>query len=308
MRFDKSSGLLSDSIRTLHLDSHGVLWIGTTGGGLSRWSEKRITNFTTHEGLPDNTISQILEDDTERLWLGCNRGVVCIRKQEVEELAAGKIAVIYPQTYGRAEGMVSEECSSGFFPAGLKTKSGLLWFSTLKGVVAVDPRPYTAPSSPPTVLLEEVLLDGNPAPSWHAQSAAKFSRNEDAAEPNLETSVLRIPPGRHMLELRYTGLSFTDPDRVRFRYRLEGLDSDWVEAGGRRTGKRFPNPRMKRCALSKKLFGQFDPEAIRCKVSWNTSRILRTSFSPTRPHGADSICLTICRLARCRQRCGTIFF
>lgn len=95
--FDKSQGLLSDSIRALHLDSHGVLWIGTTGGGLSRWREERIANFTAHEGLPDNTISQILEDDDKRLWLGSNRGIVCVSKRDLEELAAGKIAVIYPQ-------------------------------------------------------------------------------------------------------------------------------------------------------------------------------------------------------------------
>ncbi|MEO6336245.1 MAG: two-component regulator propeller domain-containing protein, partial [Verrucomicrobiota bacterium] len=185
--FDKIKGLLSDSIRTLHLDSQGVLWIGTTGGGLGRYSEKRITNFTIHEGLPDNTISQILDDNSGRLWLGSNRGIVCVRKRELEEPAAGKIAIIYPQTYGRAEGMLSEECSSGFFPAGLKSKSGLLWFSTLKGVVVVDPRPNTAPSSPPNVLLEEVLLDGNIVPEWPAQSMAKLSAKKDAVLTNTET-------------------------------------------------------------------------------------------------------------------------
>lgn len=131
--------------------------------------------------------------------------------------------------------MLSEECTSGFFPAGLKTKSGLLWFSTLKGVVVVDPHPNTAPAPPPAVLIEEVLLDRNPAPGWLAQSTTTASRKEESTAPGKEPNVLRIPPGRHMLELRYTGLSFTAPDRIRFRYQLEGMDSDWVEAGGRRT-------------------------------------------------------------------------
>lgn len=231
----KGEGLLSDSIRTLHLDSSGTLWIGTAGGGLSRWQEGKIANVTAHEGLPDNTISHILEDDTGRLWLGCDRGIVCVSKRELEELASREITTVYPQSYGRSEGMLSEECSSGFFPAGLKTKSGLLWFSTLKGVVAVDPRLNTASELPPTVVLEEVLLDGNPATGWPAPAAPGFAGKDDIITTGLESRTLRIPPGRHRLELRYTGLSFAAPERLRFRYQLVGLDPDWVEAGGRRT-------------------------------------------------------------------------
>src|SRR6185369_10309365 len=93
--FDKRAGLLSDSIRTLYLDGTGVLWIGTSGGGLSRWHNERLATFTSREGLPDNTISQILEDNTGRLWLGNNRGICAVRKKELEELTAGKVSAIY---------------------------------------------------------------------------------------------------------------------------------------------------------------------------------------------------------------------
>ena len=74
-----------------------------------------------------------------RLWLGCSGGIVCVSKSRLDELASGKISTVYPQLFGRAEGMLSEECTGGFCPAGLKSKSGLLWFSTLKGVVVVNP-------------------------------------------------------------------------------------------------------------------------------------------------------------------------
>src|SRR5205823_6149961 len=112
-----------------------------------------------HEGLPDNNILQILDDDTGRLWLGSSRGIICVNKRELDELFAGKIATIHPRVYGRAEGMLSEECTGGFSPAGLKTSSGVLWFSTLKGIAVMNPRilPTQAPS--PVVLLEEVLVD-----------------------------------------------------------------------------------------------------------------------------------------------------
>ncbi|MGA2176435.1 MAG: two-component regulator propeller domain-containing protein [Verrucomicrobiota bacterium] len=212
LHLDKSAGLLSDLVRALYLDAQGTLWIGTTGDGLSRWREGRVTTLTTREGLPDNTISQILEDDSGRLWLGSDWGIARARKDELAQALNGNNAPLNLQIYGRAEGMVSEECTGGFSPAGLKTKSGLLWFSTLKGVVVADPSPQTAPAPPPDVVLEEVMVDS-------------------VATPMTD---LRIAPGRRRLEFRYTGLSFSAPERVRFRYRLEGLDSDWVDAGASR--------------------------------------------------------------------------
>jgi len=112
---------------------------GTGDAGLSRWRDGSLVNLTAHEGLPDNNISQILEDDEGRLWLGSSGGIVCLNKHRLDELAAGKIQTIYPHVFGRMDGMMSEECTGGFYPAGLKTKSGLLWFSTLKGVAVVNP-------------------------------------------------------------------------------------------------------------------------------------------------------------------------
>jgi ligand-binding sensor domain-containing protein/signal transduction histidine kinase len=234
-RFGKSDGLLSDTIRTLYLDARGVLWIGTADNGLERWDNGHIANFTTHEGLPDNTISQILEDDSDRLWLGTSRGIVCVNKRRLDELAAGKIPAVYPKLFGQADGMLSEECSSGFFPAGLKTQAGLLWFSTLKGVVVVDPRALPNTALPPHTVLEEVLVDGLVEPLFDASTAKIARDNEGSENEPLPRATLRITPGKHSVEFRYTGLSFDAPELIRFRYRLEGLDPDWLDAGTRRT-------------------------------------------------------------------------
>jgi ligand-binding sensor domain-containing protein/signal transduction histidine kinase len=213
----KLPGLPSAWIRTLYLDAKGILWVGT-GGGLSRLQNGEMVTFTTREGLPDNTISQILEDDHGSLWLGGNRGIVRVKKRDLEDLAAHRIPAVYPQIYGRADGMLSEECSSGFFPAGLKTGSGALWFPTLKGIVVVDPH-HTLSAPAPIVALEESLVDGVPVATQETANAREH---------------LRIAPGKHTVEFHYSGLSFDAPERVRFRYRLEGLDPDWVEAGTRR--------------------------------------------------------------------------
>ena len=240
----QTSGPLSDFIRALHRDGQGALWIGTAGGGLTRLEDDRFTTFTSREGLPDDTISQILEDDSGRLWLGSNRGIASVTRRELDDLAAGKIPAVYPRIYGRAEGMLSEECTGGFCPAGLKTKSGLLWFSTLKGIVAVDPRPR-ADAPAPSVVLEEILVDGLaadagkklPVSPKQITHAAREARNPAGTNSLTSTNAggLEISPGRHRLEIRYTGLSFSAPDRVRFRYRMENLDADWVEAGLLRT-------------------------------------------------------------------------
>jgi ligand-binding sensor domain-containing protein/signal transduction histidine kinase len=217
--YGKDHGLLSDLVRALHLDSDGTLWIGTIGGGLSRLRQEQINNFTTREGLPDDTISQILEDDNGRLWLGSNRGLASVSKRELDDLVSGKITSVVPQVYGRAEGMVSEECTGGFCPAGLKSKTGMLWFPTLKGIVVVDPRPKTNDIPAPTVVLEEVLVDG-------VAMAVSLTHS---------LTPLRVPPGKHRLDFRYTALSFSAPERIRFRYRLEGLDPRWSEGGASRT-------------------------------------------------------------------------
>jgi signal transduction histidine kinase/ligand-binding sensor domain-containing protein len=229
--FDTHNGLLSDLIRTLYLDDSGDLWIGSAGGGLSRCHSGHITTFTAAEGLPDNTISQILEDGKKRLWLGTDRGVACIAIAELDALAGGRTSAVYPELYGRPEGMPSDECTSGFFPGGLKTRSGHLWFSTSKGVVAADPRSQDAESPPPTVVLEELLLDGTTA-----QLPQNDTPGASVSDPaRTKTADFQIPAGKHSLEFRYTGLSLRAPERIRFRYRLDGLDPEWIDAGTRRS-------------------------------------------------------------------------
>lgn len=231
VQYEKLSGLPSGWIRTLYLDARGTLWIGTAGGGLCRLQGGSIDTFTMREGLPDNTISQIFEDDDGNLWLGGNRGIARVKKRDFDDLVAHKILAVYPQVYGRADGMLSEECSGGFSPAGMKSKGGLLWFPTLKGIVVIDP--HQAVSSPaPAVVLEQTLVDGVPELPVQGRDIDRKTNEQEPAKPQVNS--LTLSPGKHVLEFRYTGLSFDAPDRVRFRYRLEGLDQNWVEAGTRR--------------------------------------------------------------------------
>ncbi len=227
LHFDKRDGLAAESIRTLHEGPRNTLWIGTTGGGLSRWRDGQFVNFDSRKGLPDNTVSQIVEDDSGRLWLGTTRGIACVTKRDLEAVGAGDASTLYPLIYGKADGMPSEECDTGFFPAGLKTGSGLLWFSTTKGVVVIDPRHLPASTPPPTAVIEQVLVDGK---------EISGSATDSLRPAGIDSSpILRVPPGRHHFEFQYTGPSFDFPERTHFRYQLEGWDAAWIEAGPRRS-------------------------------------------------------------------------
>jgi ligand-binding sensor domain-containing protein/two-component sensor histidine kinase len=212
----RTDGLPSDFIRTLYRDQKRVLWIGT-GGGLARLAEGSIRAFTRAQGLPDDVISQILEDDRGNFWFGCNQGIFRVARRELETVAAGRAPRVNPISYGRAEGMESLECTGGFHPAGLKTRDGKLWFSTVKGLVMVDPERISVNERPPVVQLEAIVVDGV------AQSQISDLKSE-----------IKLGPGVQRVEFHYTALSLVASERNRFKHRLEGLERDWVEAGTQR--------------------------------------------------------------------------
>jgi signal transduction histidine kinase/CheY-like chemotaxis protein len=210
-RRTRADGLPSDRVFALHEDDEGRLWIGTSGGGLARLRERQLASFTRRDGLFDDVVFRILEDDDGGLWLSSNRGLSRVAKADLERFAAGQLQRIPSLAYGAADGMPSAECNGGS-PAGTRARDGRLWFPTNRGLVGVDPRHIPTNTLPPPVLVESIEADG-----------VRVS----GPEPRLGPGVLR-------LEIQYAALSLLAPERVRFRYRLEGLDHDWVEAGTRR--------------------------------------------------------------------------
>ena len=239
----KCDGLLSDWVRTLYLDQQGVLWIGTSGGGLSRLKGGKMTTFTTREGLPDNTISQLLEDDLGNLWLG-ERSWACLRGQKLEDLedlaAAEGRGGISAGVWTRRE-CCPRNASAVFFPImGLRTQSGLLWFPTQEGIVVAD---HASPNH---------SKSQDERWSWKRRWWMEWwtTRNRYVWRRANNGWSFDIP-----------GINFDAPERVRFRYRLEGLDSDWVDAGSSRTAS-FPYV----------PYGNYTFEVIaeNGKAGWNT--------------------------------------
>src|ERR1035437_7522834 len=217
--------LMREWFWALHFDDDGVLWIGTLGGGFLRFKDGHFARFTTRDGLPNEHVSQILEDDRGQLWLGTRAGISRVKKSELPNFAKGGKEPINFITYGRSDGLPTIECSGGIQPACLKSRDGRLWFSTAKGPVWVNPTTLNLNHPPPPVQIEEVLVDG--------------VRITDDTGLRLRSGApmraLRIPPGRHFFEFRFTALSFISPDKIKFQWRLQGLDSDWVDGGNQRT-------------------------------------------------------------------------
>ena len=211
--FTTSDGLSSDAVISLHEDSGGTLWIGTNGGGLNRMKDGRFTAYTTANGLLDDVVYRILEDGRNNLWLSCRKGIFHISKKELDEFATGTIASIAPVAYGTADGMMTRECSGGGDPAGWRGRDGKLWFPTIKGVAMIDPERLRTNSHAPPVVIEQIRIDD--------KSYAPSER-------------LELPAGTTRFDLDYTAPSFVAPEKVRFRYKLEGFDNDWIDSGTRR--------------------------------------------------------------------------
>ena len=217
--YTDKDGLSNRIVTALHADADGTLWIGTNGGGLNRMRAGKIQAVTPHDAdLPAN-IYGILEDADGSLWLSSNAGIVRVDRQSLNRALDGTPGNRGPSTvpvyvYGVEDGMKISEASSGGHPAAWRLQDGTLWFATLKGVATVDPAHLAMNRVPPLVSIEQISVDD---------------------EPRIESTTITISPGRRRVAFEYAALSFVAPQKVRFQYKLDGFDRNWVDAGARRT-------------------------------------------------------------------------
>ncbi len=197
--FNDARALLSES-------NH--LFIGTHRQGLWGLEGGRLARCSPDSGLP-RQISCLIEDNMGWLWCGSAQGIFRI---PVNQIGWTNPTVVH---WGRPEGLLSSECTPGRQPTACKTSDGRIWFATSGGVSVIDPAALTTNTIPPPVHIDTAFVYG---------SHGSFSNLTDLA----------VPPGENRLEIHYTASSFTAPESVRFRFRLEGVDQDWTEAGSRR--------------------------------------------------------------------------
>ena len=223
-RYRTGDGQENRAIWSLLPEADGTLWMGTFRGGLVRFKHGKFTRYSVRDGLPSDVICQILDDGLGKLWMGSHKGIFYVPKQAFQELDAGGIQSLPCVVYGLFDGLPTLECSGNYQPACWRGHDGKLWFATVKGLVSVFPDEPFRNHLPPPVIVEDILVDGKPL------AVA-------AGGPPVS-----IAPGRHQLDFRYTALSFIEPDKVGFRYKLEGLDEQWVDAGSKRSAHYGPLP------------------------------------------------------------------
>ena len=209
--YSSENGLSNDNVRDIYQDRDGTIWMGTYGGGLNRLKDGKMFAITTREGLNEDIVSRILVDEKDNFWMLGNRGVSVISRSALNDLADGKIKTIACESYGVSDGMLNSEGNGGHHPAGWRASDGKFWFPSIQGVIVIEPAPSDLP--PPPVYIEDVFLSGK-----QVESAPK----------------IEVAPGTENLEIHYAGLNFSKPEQVKFRYKLEGFDQDWIEVGNRR--------------------------------------------------------------------------
>lgn len=231
--FTPEDSLAKRPVWSLLPDPNGVVWLGTFRGGLMRFQDGKFFRFTTAQGLPSDVICSILEDDYGYLWCGSDRGIFRVAKQKLHDFAAGKMERLNCISYGLADGLPTLECFGEACPGAWQGRDGRLWFATGKGAVSVQPDNLTLNEQPPLVSIEEIRADGileaiNVAAS--PATLAALIQPGHSSNPLSQMDKISIQPGKRRYEFRYTGISFTSAEAVRFRYRLEGYDERWVEA------------------------------------------------------------------------------
>jgi signal transduction histidine kinase/sugar lactone lactonase YvrE len=217
-QFTERDGLPGTPLRSIHIGRDGLVWIATFRAGLLLYKGNRFIRISVPEGLPSEQITALLEDDTKQLWCCSARGIFYLRKRELLDFADGKISRVNPVSFGKSEGLSGGYALDGFQPVACKSRDGRLWFCTQQGVVAIDPAAMKSNQHPPPVFVQSVLVN---------DQSRNFSSHGGA--------LLEVPPRSKKIEFRFAALSYAAPEKVRVKYRLEGVDLDWIEAGPQRS-------------------------------------------------------------------------
>ena len=206
--YTTANGLSSNVVTSLLARPTGELFIGTQDHGWNVWDGTRFT-APKGRGLDEKSIHAILDDASDHLWFATDDGIArcdCTMTADCSHWIE----------FGPADGLRSRETATNSHPSAWRAQDGRLWFATPKGLVEVNPAHFPINTVAPPVAIERFVVD-----------------DVDQALHGADTFV-RIPAGHGHFQIDYAGLSFIAPQKVRYRYMLEGFDRNWTEAGARR--------------------------------------------------------------------------
>jgi signal transduction histidine kinase/ligand-binding sensor domain-containing protein len=201
-------------IRAVYQDTDGTMWFGSYGHGIFRIKNGAVSQITRASGLFDNVVSHLVEDAAGNFWMGSNRGISRVRKNDLNAYSDGRLARVQSYSYGTADGMKSAETNGGFQPSVISDNRGNLYFPTVAGVAVVAVNDVTYNEVPPPVFLESLFSGATEVPMQ---------------------DVITLGHDNAYLQINYTALSFRDPEKIQFRYMMEGLDNTWFDVGSSRS-------------------------------------------------------------------------
>jgi ligand-binding sensor domain-containing protein/signal transduction histidine kinase len=209
----QSGDLATTPVDAFFQDADGMIWIGTRGAGLRLYDGEHVYSYTIKDGIYDDDIYGITADDEDRLWMACSKGIFSVRRTDLRHMAAGIKTSLVSEPFSPTESQRTIECRAGVQPAVCKMDDGKIWFTTIRGMIVIDTHHLQRKIPPVPVVIEDVIIDGKFIPA---------------------KEVLNLEPDESSLIFRYTALSFLSPARLTFKHKLDGFDTDWVEAGSRR--------------------------------------------------------------------------
>jgi len=200
-------GLGADLVWNLLVDREGTLWAATEGG-LSRLKNGNVSTLTTKNGLPCNAVHWVVEDDARALWLSTACGLLRVDRSDLQVWASDAKHTIHPTIFDGSDGFRMHAMLTGYSPVVKKSPDGKLWFAHNDGVSVIDPQNPRLNKVPPPVHVEQITADGK---TYAAATG------------------LLLPPHIRDLAIDYTALSLVTPEKVHFRFKLQGQDRDWRE-------------------------------------------------------------------------------
>lgn len=205
--FNSDSGLSNEFVFSVTGDNNGNIWLGT-GGGVNRIYNGEVIPFTYNAPIFSDTIYNIFIVDNHDMWLTSNIGLFYVKGSDMDEYFKGDLKKFPYQLLNSRDGLNSNECRGGIQPAGWKSRSGKLYIPTTKGVSVLHPGKISLNINPPPVYLENVEAD----------------------HPYIVKKGIAIFPGKtKKIDFKFTALSFLSPERIRFKVKLEGFDTDWSD-------------------------------------------------------------------------------
>ena len=219
--FHTSNGLPGENVSSVLVDSQGVVWVGTLGTGLGRFQNGAWTHYATTNGLLSDSLGYLLADDLGNLWIGSRGGLLRTRHDELNRFALGLTNAFSCQAYGEEDGLIAGECTIGSQPGACKSQDGRLWFPTISGLATVDPAQLHSNTNAPPVVIESVLVSNVP-------------QNPNPLYMQLPRAIT-VPAGQESIQIHYTSLNLNSADRAKFRYRMEGYETEWNNVGQSRT-------------------------------------------------------------------------